>query len=240
MSFIERLELTQEEKQVYQLLLGCGQLTAYEIAQFSNLHYSNVNQALNGLQNKGAVGVSEGYLKKYFVRIPLDFLGETSDQLSTNVKSNINAATAFIENKKQGFNEIRTNLVSQLDQSVTKKKEILDQRLSQISSNLQSTAQAKEDSANQKTTELSSKIKTMQESQQQAIQSSVDDLLKSGVESLNQAKTSFNTVIENIKIKNNESSLSVNNDIEQILLSLEEKERDELSKLRIFMSGRQK
>jgi len=83
------------------------------------------------------------------------------------------------------------------------------------SSNLQSTAQAKEDSANQKTTELSSKIKTMQESQQQAIQSSVDDLLKSGVESLNQAKTSFNTVIENIKIKNNESSLSVNNDIEQ-------------------------
>jgi len=32
----------------------------------------------------------------------------------------------------------------------------------------------------------------------------------------------------------------LNNDIEQILLSLEEKERDELSKLRIFMSGRQK
>ena len=215
MSFIERLELTQEEKQVYQLLLGCGQLTSYEIAQFSNLHYSNVNQALNGLQNKGAVGVSEGYLKKYFVRIPLDYLGETSDKLSTNVKSNINAAATFIENKKQGFNEIRTNLVSELDQSVAKKKEVLDQRLSQISSNLQSTAQEKKDSTTQKTTELSTKVKTMQETQQQAIQSSIDELLKGGVESLNQAKTSFNTVTGNIKLKNDESSLSVNNDIEQ-------------------------
>jgi len=215
MSFIERLELTQEEKQVYQLLLGCGQLTAFEIAQFSNLHYSNANQALDGLHNKGAVGISEGYLKKYFVRIPLDYLGETSDQLSTNVKSNINAATTFIQNKKQGFNEIRTTLVSQLDQSVAKKKEILDQRLSQTSSALQSSAQEKKDSTSQKATEMTSKIQAMQDDQQQAIQSSINDLLKGGVESLNQAKTSFNTVIENIKLKNNESSSSVNNDIEQ-------------------------
>ena len=98
MSFVERLDLTPEEKQVYQLLLGCGQLTTYEIAQFSRLHYSNTKLALDGLLKKGAVGVSEGYLNKYYVKIPLEYLGETSDQLNANVRSNIDAAKEFIQN----------------------------------------------------------------------------------------------------------------------------------------------
>ena len=99
MSFIERLELTQEEKQVYSLLLGSGQLTTFEIAQFGNLQFSKVKVALDGLQRKGAVGVSEGYLEKFFVRIPLEYLAEGSDQISTNVKDNLANTSAFMESK---------------------------------------------------------------------------------------------------------------------------------------------
>ncbi|MCK5305007.1 MAG: hypothetical protein KAJ72_07140, partial [Candidatus Heimdallarchaeota archaeon] len=99
MSFIERLELTQEEKQIYQLLLGCGQLTSFETAQFSSLHLSKVNVALDALIKKGAIGVSEGYINKYYVKIPLEYLAETSEKLSSEIKTNLTETTSFIQSK---------------------------------------------------------------------------------------------------------------------------------------------
>ena len=132
MSFIERLQLTPEEKQVYSLLLGTGQLTAFEIAQFGNLHYSKVQVAIDSLVQKGAVGISEGYLKKFFVRIPLEYLAATSDQISSDVKTTLDNTANFLQEKKTKFNELKTGLVAQLDSSVVRAEEELDENLEAI------------------------------------------------------------------------------------------------------------
>ena len=222
MSFVERLDLTPEEKQVYQLLLGCGQLTTYEIAQFSRLHYSNTTLALDGLLKKGAVGVSEGYLNKYYVKIPLEYLGETSDQLNANVRSNIDAAKEFIQNKKNGFTALRSSLVSQLEESINKKKEELDLKLSQTSSKLQTSTQNQKETVSQKTNELSSQILGIQETQNLELKQTINELLRNNIESLNQANTSINTILENVKLKNDDAIVSANSEVSQkALLSIE-------------------
>ena len=158
MSFIERLQLNPEEKQVYQLLLGGGQLTAFEITQFSKLHFSNVNTALNSLLTKGAVGVSEGYVKKYYVKIPLDYLGTTSDQLSENVKNTLSQTTSFLQEKKETFNQMKDTLSTSLNDTVSRKEVELDQNLAQTSSSIQALDQQQKEDIDQKTGEFSSKI----------------------------------------------------------------------------------
>ena len=151
MSFVERLQLTPEEKQIYQILLGFGQLTAFEIAQFSKLHYSKVSIALNSLKGKGAVGISEGYIQKYFVRIPLDYLGETSDRLNENIKGTLNQSTSFFESKKATLNELKTNLSTSIEQSITTKEAEIDQQHADSSSAIQASNQQQRESINQKT-----------------------------------------------------------------------------------------
>ncbi len=215
MSFIERLQLTPEEKQIYQLLLGSGQLTASEVAQFSNLHYSNVKTALDSLINKGAVGASEGYINKFYVKIPLGYLATTSDKLNEDINQNISETKSFIENKKNTFENLRGSLTSQLSESVGRKKAEIDQKLNQTSSQFQTSAQQKKENLSQKSSELASKWSSINNNQKTSIQSSVKEVLGSNVENLNQAKTSINTIVENVKQKNIESIANSNAEIEQ-------------------------
>ena len=215
MSFIERLQLTPEEKQIYQLLLGSGQLTAFEVAQFSNLHYSNVKTALDSLINKGAVGASEGYISKFYVKIPLGYLATTSDKLNEDINQNISETKSFIENKKSTFETLRESLTSQLSESVGRKKAEIDQKLNQTSSQFQASAQQKRENLSQKSSELASKWSSINNNQKTSIQSSVKEVLASNVENLNQAKTSINTIVENVKQKNIESVANSNAEIDQ-------------------------
>ncbi len=215
MSFIERLQLTPEEKQIYQLLLGSGQLTAFEVAQFSNLDYSNVKTALDSLLSKGAVGSSEGYINKFYVKIPLGYLATTSDKLNETINQNISETKSFIENKKNTFENLRESLTSQLTESVSKKKAEIDQKLNQTSSQFQASAQQKKENLSQKSTELASNWSSINNNQKVSIQSSVKETLDSNVENLNQAKTSINTIVENIKQKNIESVTNSDAEIEQ-------------------------
>ncbi|MFW9852646.1 MAG: helix-turn-helix domain-containing protein [Candidatus Thorarchaeota archaeon] len=215
MSFIERLQLTPEEKQIYQLLLGSGQLTAFEVAQFSNLHYSNVKTALDSLVSKGAVGSSEGYISKYYVKIPLGYLATTSDKLNENINQNISETKSFIENKKNTFENLRGTLSSQLSESVSRKKTEIDQKLNQTASQFQASAEQKKENLSQKSSELASKWSSINNNQKTSIQSTVKDVLGSNVENLNQAKTTINTIVENIKQKNVESVTNSNAEVEQ-------------------------
>ena len=215
MSFIERLQLTPEEKQIYQLLLGSGQLTAFEVAQFSNLHYSNVKTVLDSLLSKGAVGASEGYINKFYVKIPLGYLASTSDKLNESINQNISETKSFIENKKNTFEQLRESLTSQLTESVSKKKAEIDQKINQTSSQFQASAQQKKENISQKSTELASNWSSINNNQKTTIQSTVKNALVSNVENLNQAKTSTNTIVENIKQKNIESVTNSNTEIEQ-------------------------
>lgn len=215
MSFIERLELTQEEKQVYSLLLGSGQLTTFEIAQFGNLQFSKVKVALDGLQRKGAVGVSEGYLEKFFVRIPLEYLAEGSDQISTNVKDNLANTSAFMESKKTEFNELRTNLVTQLDESVSRKETELDQKLVSSSSELETAANQKKEYLTSKTTDIKSKMSNLQREQKQSLTNFLQESLQNNTDSISNAKTSIDSTLASLSQKNNETASTLSSQVDQ-------------------------
>ena len=216
MSFIERLQLNPEEKQVYQLLLGGGQLTAFEIAQFSNLHFSKVKVALDSLLNKGAVGASEGYVKKYYVKIPLDYLGTTSDQLSDNVKSTLNQTTSFLQEKKGSFTEKRDNFSASLNESVGRKETEFDQKLAQTSSSIQNLTEQLKEEINQKTREFSTNILSDQDNHRRNLQTTLQSVFTDSIGSLNEAKSSVDTSISNIKLKNEEILTSSTAEVEAI------------------------
>ena len=226
MSFIERLELTLEEKQVYSLLLGSGQLTAFEIAQFGNLHFSKVKVALDALQKKGAVGVSEGYLEKYFVRIPLEYLAESSDQIGASVKNNLANTSTFMESKKTEFNELRTNLVTQLNESVSRKEAELDQKLASSSSELENMRNQKKEFLVSKSNEIKREISTIQDEQKQSLTNFIQKTLQNNTDSISSAKSSIDSAEAIISQKNTESasisSSQVDQNVKQTLTLIEE------------------
>ena len=205
MSFIERLELNPEEKQVYQLLLGGGQLTTFEITQFSKLHFSKVKVALDSLLNKGAVGASEGYVKKYYVRIPLDYLGTTSDQLSENVKSTLGQTTSFLQEKKETFNQLKDNLSVSLNESVSKKEAELDQKLTQTSSSIQTLNQQQKEDIGEKTGTFLSKMLSDQDNHRRNVQTTLQSVFTDSLESLSKSKASIDSSVSSIKAKNEEN-----------------------------------
>ncbi len=216
MSFIERLELTQEEKQIYQLLLGCGQLTSFEVAQFSNLHLSKVNVALDALISKGAIGVSEGYVNKYYVKIPLEYLAETSEKLSSDIKTNLNETTNFIQNKKESFNQLRENLTRQLEENAEQKKTTIDSTLAEIHSSLNASNQQQKQVVTEKSTALISRFNALGEEKKTELNTTINEYFNENVNNLNQAKTTLNTVVENIKRQTEETVANSNNQISQL------------------------
>ncbi len=216
MSFIERLELTQEEKQIYQLLLGCGQLTSFEAAQFSNLHLSKVSVALDALISKGAIGVSEGYINKYYVKIPLEYLAETSEKLSSDIKTNLNETTNFIQSKKESFNQLRENLTRQLEEDADQKKTTIDSSLTETHSSLNASNQQKKQALAEKSTALISRLNALGEEKKVEINTIINEYFSENVNNLNQAKTTLNTVVGNIKQQTEESVSASNNQITQL------------------------
>lgn len=216
MSFIERLELTQEEKQIYQLLLGCGQLTSFETAQFSNLHLSKVNVALDALISKGAIGVSEGYVNKYYVKIPLDYLAETSEKLSSDIKTNLNETTNFIQSKKESFSQLRENLTRRLEENTEQKKEAIDSLLAETNTSLNASNQLQKQAVAEKSEVLISKYNTLGKEKEAGLNIAIKEYLDTNVNSLNQAKTTLNTVVGNIKQQTEESVSVSNNQISQL------------------------
>ena len=215
MSFIERLQLSPEEKQVYQLLLGGGQLTAFEITQFCKLHYSKAKTALDSLLNKGAVGVSEGYVEKYYVKIPLDYLGTTSDQLSEAAKNNLNQTTTFLQEKKGAFNELKENLSRNLSEEVSRKEAEIDQKLAQTTTSIQTLNQQQKDSIISKTEDFSSKLLADQDNHRRNVQTTLHSVFTDSLESLKNAETSIDSSISNIKTKNKENLTSFTTGIEE-------------------------
>jgi sugar-specific transcriptional regulator TrmB len=216
MSFIERLQLSPEEKQVYQLLLGGGQLTAYEIAQFSKLHFSKINVALNSLLTKGAVGISEGYVKKYYVKIPLDYLGTTSDQLSGNVKETLSQTTSFLQEKKETFNQMKDNLSNNLNEAVSRKESELDQNLAQTSSSIQTLDQQQKEAISQKTSDFSNKIITDQDNHRRNIQTTLQSVFNDSLTSLDESKNTIDSSLSNIKLKNEDNITTFTTEVEGI------------------------
>jgi len=213
MSFIERLQLNNEEKQVYSLLLGTGQLTAFEIAEHGKLHFSKVEAAINSLISKGAVGVSEGYVKKYFVKIPLDYLAETSDKINSSIKNNLENTNAFVQSKQDEFNQLRSNMVNQLNSSLIKKEEELDQQYKSVSANLQTLTNQRRENLESKSNVIKEKLSNIQQEEKQFVTSSIKEVLQDNVDTLNAAKTAANTSLEAIR---NSNSQAINNSISSV------------------------
>ena len=216
MSFIERLELTQEEKQIYQLLLGCGQLTSFETAQFSNLHLSKVNVALDALINKGAIGVSEGYINKYYVKIPLEYLAETSEKLSSDIKANLVETTSFIQSKNESFNQLRENLTKQFEENAEQKKTVIDSSLAASHSSFNALDQQQKQTVAEKSAALISKYNMLGEEKKVEFNAAIKGYLDENVSNLNQAKTTLNTVVGSIKQQIEESVTVSNNQVSQL------------------------
>ncbi len=204
MSFIERLQLNPEEKQIYSLLLGTGQLTDFEIAEHGKLHFSKVEVALSSLINKGAVGVSEGYVKKYFVRIPLDYLAETSDKINSGIKGNLENTTTFVQTKQTEFNQLRSNMVNQLNSSLAKKEAELDQHYSSVSANLQSLTNQRRENLESKSNIIKEKLTNIQEDEKQFVEASIKEVLQNNVDTISAAKSAADTRLEGIKTSNSE------------------------------------
>ncbi|MHA1223472.1 MAG: helix-turn-helix domain-containing protein [Candidatus Heimdallarchaeaceae archaeon] len=215
MSFVDRLNLTPEEKKVYQLLLGAGQLTAFEISQFAQLHHSKVQLALDGLKTKGAIGISEGYVQKYYVRIPLDYLAQTSDQITEKIKSNLEETTSFIQEKKNSFENTRTTLISKLNDGIANKEQWLEQQSNQHSSELQSIAQQKEEFISQKISSFKNSILELEETKRQELIEALRNFQQNNIEGFNQAKTTLNTITDIIYRKSQENSTNLNSQMEQ-------------------------
>ncbi len=215
MSFIERLQLSPEEKQVYSLLLGTGQLTAFEIAEHGKLHFSKVEGALNSLAAKGAVGVSEGYVRKYFVRIPLEYLAETSDQINTSIKENLDGTNSFVQNKKAEFNQLRTTILNRLNSSLVQKEEELDQQYSSISANLQTLTNQRRENLESKSNIIKEKLSDIQKEQKQFIGDSINEVSHDNLDILSAAKMSVDTSLESIISSNSEAIISSISNVDQ-------------------------
>lgn len=202
MSFIERLQLNMEEKQVYTLLLGTGQLTTFEIAEFGKLHFSKVEAALTSLIQKGAVGVSEGYIKKYFVRIPLEYLAETSDQINANIKGYLENTNNFIQSKQKEFEELRVKSVNQLSSSLAQKEEILNQQYSSASANLQTLTNQRRENLENKSDMIKEKLTKVIVEEKEYVENTVKEVLQNNVDTISAAKSSMDTSSENIAHEN--------------------------------------
>lgn len=226
MSFIERLQLNPEEKQVYSLLLGTGQLSAFEIAEHGKLHFSKVEAALNSLISKRAVGISEGYVKKYFVRIPLDYLAETSDKINSSIRENLENTNTFVQAKKTEFNQLRTNMVNQLNTSLAQKEEELDQKYSSVSANLQSMTNQRRENLESKANIIKDKLTNIQAEEKQFIETAVKEVLQNNLDTISAAKTAVDTSIEKIQTTNSEtisnSISTVNQEVQQQTSKIDE------------------
>ncbi len=215
MSFIERLQLNPEEKQVYSLLLGTGQLTTFEIAEYGKLHFSKVETALDSLVTKRAVGVSEGYIEKYFVRIPLEYLAESSDTINSSIKGYLESTNSFIQSKQTEFNQLRTNLVNQLNTSLTQKEEEIDQQYSNVSANLQSLTNQRRENLESKLNMIKSKLTSIQDEEKQFIENSIKEVLQNNIDTISAAKSVAENSLENIKHSNTETIANTNSTMEQ-------------------------
>ncbi len=197
MSFIEKMQLSVEERKVYELLLGLGNLTAPEIANFTHINYNSVESALQSLKSKGAVGQSEGYLIKYFARIPLDYLGQKSDDLANSLTTHIQKTSTVLKEKKDKFDSTHDKLTQELEHSFNQKKEEINQVSSQNSENLKHNAQKDSEEIKRITDKTLTDITTKQKEFSTELSKSLVDHVENEKNSINQSKTVFNTTNEN-------------------------------------------
>ena len=127
MSFVNQLNLTTEEKKVYELLLSFGKLTIAEISNYAKLPYASVQQALVSLIEKKAAGLSEGHIKKYFARIPLDYLTETSEHISEQISNYLSETNEKISTFKTALQSKKSDIFGQIQGEITQFQTKIDQ-----------------------------------------------------------------------------------------------------------------
>ena len=215
MSFIERLELTMEEKQIYKLLLGYGQLTAIELCNFGDLHYSKVQKALEGLAAKGAAGVSEGYIEKYYCRIPLDYLGEASEKISNEIREQLKESSTFLREKKTNFHTIVDSLRTQLTDSVYQKSSDIDAKFTQFNTDTQNNSKQQNEELSRKSNELKDNLASLQEAQKVSVISSINGSIEDIKSNMVEFQNNLSDTISDIKQSNLAQIQSAQTKVEQ-------------------------
>ncbi|UJG39657.1 MAG: hypothetical protein K9W45_07240 [Candidatus Heimdallarchaeum aukensis] len=191
MSFIEHLNLTEDEKKIYAFLLNFGNLTAIELANFAGKNFQTVINALNSLIEKGAVGETKGYIKKYFARIPLSYLGEKSSNISNQINENLTKATSSLTNEKEKLTELATKTKTVISEEIERKKKSLDSQMNtkkdEIHSNI---SEIKEEDSN-KIAEIRSQMGEDINSLKDEITSELRDSTGKALESISTSKKSI-------------------------------------------------
>lgn len=170
MSFINQLNLPDEEKRVYELLLAYGKLTVAEISQYANISYKNAESALASLVEKKAAGISEGYIKKYFARIPLEHLTSTSAQISEQIQKYLTETNEKVASFKTALESKKASIISKLQEDLTN----YQNNLSQIA---QQTTETAKNSINTTATNVQTAVKDFASKLESTIEQSTQTTL---------------------------------------------------------------
>ncbi len=234
LSFIQHLNLTEDEKKIYEFLLNFGNLTEIELANFAGTNFQTVKNALSSLIEKGAVGETKGYIKKYFARIPLAYLGEKSTNISSQINENLSSSSSSLTNEKEKLVELKSKTKTKITEEIEHKKKSLDSQMNtkkeEILSNV---VEIKEDNS-KKIDEIRSQIEEKIDSLKNEISAELSestgkalDAVSSSKKQIIDSKTGLITNLENETTKIiEETSVSVKtkkDDINNVTTSLQPK-----------------
>ncbi len=198
LSFISHLNLTADEKTVYEALLSFGHLTSFEVAEFTHIGHNKVVAILDSLFDKGAILKSEGYITKYFARVPLGYLGEISEKLATELSSAISDNAKYLEQQKVLFEEKKNKLISDLNEAIQHRKDAISNQFNERTKEIKTDLTETTSSVTNETDVFLSALKDNHKNLETQLKDSVSDILNSSVSNLNQLKENFEKTSLNI------------------------------------------
>ena len=207
MSFVNQLNLTTEEKKVYELLLSFGKLTIAEISNYAKLPYASVQQALESLIEKKAAGLSEGHIKKYFARIPLDYLTETSEHISEQISKYLSETNEKITEFKTALQSKKTEIFNQIQAEVSQFQNKLEQIVQETKDTTGNSIKSVTTEIQNRSDELSSKLQTTVEQTTTEISTLLKEQSNKLKENLAESQNDIDTTIK-LLIEQNDQTIA--------------------------------
>ena len=115
------LNVTDDEKNVYEMLLVFGQLTAGEISQYKNIDLTTAGSLLESLLQKGLASKISNFGNHYFPKFPFLETYTYFKELNNQINTLDSQSKSFFEECKADLTAYKENKNSEISQHVSER-----------------------------------------------------------------------------------------------------------------------
>ncbi|MHA2335926.1 MAG: helix-turn-helix domain-containing protein, partial [Candidatus Hodarchaeales archaeon] len=179
------LNLTEDEKKAYEMLLAFGQLSAGELSQYGGFEYEQTENILNSLSEKGYSSQVSAFKNKVIPKFPFLETHQHFQELSDKIHQIDYQSKKFFDERKSDLEKFKVDKNSEITSSVQQRIDEFNKHSEDLKQNINTTI-----------SEFDSELATIEENYISNINSKTDSVIETEKNKIAIKKDNFDTRID--------------------------------------------